>query len=81
MPAQVAVAIDTCTSQRQAALDALPEALGTVNTLLVDADYFSKTNVEHCLELNMLPYISAGHDTHNQPLNERFTEPAPLPGT
>ncbi|MGD9950204.1 MAG: IS1182 family transposase [Desulfobulbus sp.] len=62
-----------------AVLDALPESLGTVDTLLADAGYFSETNVDHCLEHQVLPYISAGRDTHNQTLQERFAEPTPLP--
>lgn len=62
-----------------AALDVLPEGLGTVDTLLADAGYFSETNVEHCLKHGVLPYISAGRDPHNQTLKERFAEPAPLP--
>lgn len=62
-----------------AALTALPESLGTVDTLLADAGYFSATNVDHCLAHKALPYISAGRDTHNPTLEERFAEPAPLP--
>lgn len=62
-----------------AGLKVLPEALGTVNTLLADAGYFSETNVESCVKEKILPFISANRDTHNQSLKERFAEPDPIP--
>lgn len=61
------------------ALEALPGSLGTVDTLLADTGYFSQTNLEHCLEHEVLPYISTRRDEHNQGLKERFAEPDPLP--
>jgi transposase len=61
------------------ALSVLPEGLGTVDTLLADAGYFSQVNVESCLEHKILPYISTRRDEHNQTLKERFSEPDPLP--
>lgn len=61
------------------ALEALPESLGTVDTLLADTGYFSQANLEHCLEHEILPYISTRRDEHNQSLKERFAEPDPLP--
>jgi hypothetical protein len=60
-------------------LTALPEDLGTVKSLLADAGYFSEANVESCLKEGILPFISVSRDGHNQSLNERFAEPAPLP--
>jgi len=60
-------------------LNVLPEPLGTVDSLLTDAGYFSEANVESCLEEEILPYISASRDAHNQSLKERFAEPDPLP--
>jgi transposase len=62
-----------------AALSVLPESLGTVDALLADTGYFSQTNVERCLEQEILPYISTRRDGHNQSLKERFAEPDPLP--
>ena len=59
-------------------LTALPENLGTVNSLLADAGYFSETNVDSCLKEEIIPFISVSRDAHNQSLNERFAEPAPL---
>jgi hypothetical protein len=60
-------------------LDALPENLGTIDTLLADAGYYSEANVGHCLKHEMLPYISDSRDAHNQTLKERFADPGPLP--
>ena len=60
-------------------LKALPESIGTVDTLLADAGYFSEANVDSCKEENIRPFISVHRDKHNQSLKERFSEPAPLP--
>jgi len=63
------------------ALKTLPAQLGTVDSLLADAGYFSEANVENCQEGQILPFISAHRDKHNQSLKERFSEPAPLAET
>lgn len=60
------------------ALKALPAQLGTVDSLLADAGYFSEANVESCQEEQILPFLSVHRDKHNQSLKERFSEPAPL---
>lgn len=60
------------------ALSALPEELGAVDALVADAGYYSETNIGHCLEHEVLPYISDRRDTHNQTLEERFAVPDPL---
>jgi len=62
-----------------AAFNVLPESLVTVDALLADDGYYSETNVDSCLQHKILPYISAGRDSHSQTLKERFGEPAPLP--
>lgn len=62
-----------------AALNKLPEELGTIDALLADAGYFSQNNVDSCLGKKVLPYISSHRDGHNQSLKERFSEPPPLP--
>jgi transposase len=59
-------------------LTALPETLGTVDSLLADAGYFSEANVEKCEKATILPFISPKRDTHNQRLKERFAEPGPV---
>ena len=60
-------------------LTVLPESLGTVDSLLADAGYFSEAKVERCLKEEILPLISAHRDGHNQSLKERFAKPEPLP--
>lgn len=49
-------------------LSTLPAGLGAVDALLADTGYFSQTNVECCLEQEILPYISTRRDEHNQSL-------------
>lgn len=61
------------------ALTTLPEKLGTVDSLLADAGYYSEANVESCEKEKILPFISLKRGHHNQSLKERFIEPDPLP--
>jgi len=61
------------------ALNELPEPLGKVDTLLADTGYFSESNVKKCIEAEVTPLISTGRQKHNQPLQERFTQPESLP--
>jgi len=61
------------------ALAALPRSLGTLETLLADAGYFSEINVESCQKENISPLINVNRDKHNQTLVGRFSEPPPLP--
>jgi transposase len=61
------------------ALNALPQELGVIGTLLADAGYFSENNVVACENSKIEPYIAAGRDKHNQPLFDRFREPDSLP--
>jgi transposase len=61
-----------------AAITALPETLGTVDSLLADAGYYSEANVGSCEKETILPFISPKRDAHNQSLKERFVEPGPL---
>jgi transposase len=46
--------------------------------ILMDAGYFSESNVNSCEEKDITPFISFGKETHNQPLDERFKEADPL---
>jgi len=62
------------------ALDELPKQLGKVDTLLADTGYFSESNVKKCIEAEVTPLISTGRQKHNQPLQERFSQPESLPG-
>jgi transposase len=61
-------------------LSGLPDNLGLVETLLADAGYFSKDNVEKCETKAILPYIAVERQAHNAPPQDRFTEPEPLSG-
>jgi transposase len=58
----------------------LPENLGTVDTLLADAGYFSADNVKECKTKHIVPYIAAERERHNASPQDRFTEPDPLSG-
>ena len=60
------------------ALDALPEALGKVETLLADNGYMSEANVQACAAAGVEPLIAQGRQAHHEPLAERFA-PAPPP--
>lgn len=59
-------------------LCSLPGKLGTVDSLLADAGYFSQNNVEQCQGKNIVPYIASERQAHNAPPEERFSEPEPL---
>ena len=61
-----------------AKLDALPEELGAVETLLADTGYFSEANVQACVAAEIDPLIAIGRQPHHPPLAERFA-PAPPP--
>lgn len=60
-------------------LEELPEQLGEIDTLLADTGYFSESNVKECIEAEITPLISTGRQKHNQPLQERFSQPESLP--
>ena len=62
-----------------AALNELPEELGTVETILADTGYFSDNNLLCCEQSGIEPFIPPHREKHNQPLAERFIDPAPLP--
>ena len=61
-------------------LQALPPALGQVNTLLADAGYASEDNVNACAQAKIRPLIALGRDAHHLSLRERFNEPPPSTG-
>ena len=62
-----------------ASLNELPEKLGKVDTMLADAGYYSDDNVASCEQSGIEPFIPPSREKHNQPLTERFIDPAPLP--
>jgi transposase len=59
-------------------LDALPDELGEIETLLADTGYFSEANVQACVAAEIDPLIAMGRQPHHPPLAERFA-PAPPP--
>lgn len=61
------------------ALEELPDELNTIDSLLCDAGYFSRTNLSECSIREIEPFISPGRDKHNKPLLDRLREPEPLP--
>ena len=60
-------------------LNSLPEELGAVDTVVADAGYFSEDNVDTCNSNKMEPLIAPGRNKHNQTIQERFSQPDPLP--
>ena len=60
-------------------LAALPKQLGSPEALVTDSGYFSEGNVNICEAEHITPYIALGREKHNVPLEERFSQPAPLP--
>jgi hypothetical protein len=59
-------------------IDALPDELGKVDTLLADTGYFSAANVAACEAAGIDPLIAMGRQPHHPPVGERFG-PDPLP--
>ena len=49
------------------------------SALLMDAGYFSESNVALCEDKGIRPYIAFGREQHNQPLEKRFKKADPLP--
>lgn len=61
------------------ALNSLPASLGKVDSLLADAGYFSRKNIDLCAKEGIQPYISTNRDKHNLTLEQRFPkEPEPI---
>ena len=55
-----------------AELNALPDAIGTPDTLLADNGYFSDANVVACETAGIEPMIATGREVHHPSLKERF---------
>lgn len=60
-------------------IDALPEELGEVATLLADNGYFSEANVTACEAADIEPLIALGRQPHHPSLAERFADTPPAP--
>lgn len=61
------------------ALKNIEDVVGKVDSLLADAGYFSKNNVEHCEEADITPFISDHRERHNMTWDERFRTPPDCP--
>lgn len=61
-----------------AKMQANPEGLNQLDTLLADTGYFSQKNVEACIKAKITPLIAVKRDAHHPVWRERFTEPVPL---
>jgi hypothetical protein len=62
-----------------AALAALPETLGTAETLLADTGYFSGGNINACAQAGIEPLIAQAHQNHNPKLEDRLAADPPAP--
>ena len=60
-------------------LGQLPEALGTVQTLLADNGYLSAANVTACTDAKIAPLIAMGRERHHPSWRERFAAAPPAP--
>jgi transposase len=60
-------------------VDKLPEQFGKLDGVLVDAGYYSKSNVDGCEARGITPYIPEGRQSHHPTLDQRFSEPAEIP--
>jgi transposase len=60
-------------------LAALPEVLGSPETLLADSGYFSEANVEACVGAGIAPLIAPGREHHHRGWKERFAATPPAP--
>lgn len=62
-------------------VEALPQALGCISTLLADTGYFSQANVQACLGHDIEPMLSMKRESHHMPVLQRFAADAPAPET
>lgn len=60
-------------------LNNLPKGIGKPEGILADTGYFSESNVEHCENSDVIPFIADKREKHNRSLFERFEEPPLLP--
>jgi transposase len=60
-------------------LQNLNPELGEVSALLADNGYFSSDNCTIIERTGITPYIAVGREKHNTRLEDRFSEPPPLP--
>ena len=64
----------TDTQELLSVLDAIPTALGKVDTAAADSGYFSQSNVQGCEQREVGAYIAVGKQAHNQWLDEQLAQ-------
>lgn len=62
-------------------IDALPDELGKVKTLLADTGYFSAANVDACNAAGIEPLIAMGRQPHHPSVGELFCDDPEAPET
>ncbi len=62
-------------------LKALQDNLGKPGTLLAGNGYFSKDNIQACVNQKIAPLIALGREAHHLPLEQRLAPDAPEPET
>lgn len=62
-------------------VQALPEALGQVSSLLADTGYFSAANVNACEAQAIVPMLSIKRESHHLAVLQRLAADAPAPQT
>lgn len=63
------------------AVQALPEVLGHVQSLIADNGYCSQANVQACQDAGIDPLLAIKRESHHMPVMERFAPDAPPPET
>ena len=63
------------------AIEALPEVLGPVQSLIADNGYCSQANVQACQDAGIDPLLAIKRESHHLPVLERFAPDAPEPET
>ena len=62
-------------------IQALPEVLGQVQSLIADNGYCSQANVQGCQDAGIAPLLALKRESHHLPVLERFAPDAPAPET
>ena len=72
-----------CNDKRevQHTIQALPEVLGEVQSLIADNGYCSQANVQGCQDAGIEPLLALKRESHHLPVLERFAPDAPAPET
>ena len=61
------------------AVQALPEVLGQVQSLIADNGYCSQANAQACSDAGIAPLLAIKRESHHMPVMERFAPDGPPP--